>query len=246
MSGWRRIQRSRAAISAGSCTRNTSDFEPGRAGTCASVSKSAQTSLSKAAPSDSKTPTIRSCRAPVLEDAAELEAADPVQDPATHHHLVEARREEPAGDEAGSPSAPANACGVTGRSTTLVRRPSDLRGSAMTETHSQETSGRPSGPRTAGTWSRIALRSSSSTREVTSELEPRLTTMALSGRPVPRSAAAKPLRHGHQHGEDRHHERDADDGQQRHRPPRADAADVVDERQRHGYGFLSISVTRAR
>ena len=61
----------------------------------------------------------------------------------------------------------------------------------MTETHSQEASGRPAAPR-AATWSRIALRSSCSTREVTSEFEPRLTTIALSTRPVPRSAVRKP------------------------------------------------------
>ena len=81
---------------------------------------------------------------------------------------------------------------MTARSTTLVRRPSDLRGIAITETHSQEASGRPPAPRTAGTWSRMAFLSSSSTREVTSEFEPRLTTMALSSRPVPRSAALNP------------------------------------------------------
>jgi hypothetical protein len=86
----------------------------------------------------------------------------------------------------------AKAWGVTERSTTFVRFRSDFRGRAMTDTPSHEASGRPSASSAALTCWRIARRGSISTIEVTSELEPRLTIIALSSRPVPRRAVAKP------------------------------------------------------
>ncbi len=62
----------------------------------------------------------------------------------------------------------------------------------MTTTHSGEASGLPSASTAIRSSTTILLRSSRGTPEVSSEAEPRWTIIALSVRPVERSAALKP------------------------------------------------------
>ncbi len=81
---------------------------------------------------------------------------------------------------------------MTARSVTLAGWPSLMRGRPITTTCSQDASGWPFASRATRSSTMIMLRSASGTPEVISELEPRWTTIALSGRPVERSAALKP------------------------------------------------------
>ena len=75
---------------------------------------------------------------------------------------------------------------------TFVGWPSVARGRPITITRSQEASGWPSASRATRSSTRIVLRCSSGTPEVSSEPEPRWTMIALSVRPVERSAVWKP------------------------------------------------------
>ena len=195
MFGWTRIQRSRAAICAGSATRKTTRVGARcRAGRRrGSVSKSPQTSLSKAAPSDSKTPTMRRDWRRYRSVPPSSRPRTRLQDPAPHHHLFEARREEPARDHVDPGAHPEGLRrdGRGARRSCASRRTSC--GRAMTDTHSQETRGRPSGPRDElrpGRGSRCGPRARR--RRSPRSSSPRLTTIALSGGRVPRSAARKP------------------------------------------------------
>ena len=99
MFGWRRIQRSRAAISAGSFTRTTSELEDRAAPADEGVVVAPDLALEGGTLrlEDTDDPQLPP---PVPEDASELEACDSLQDPAPHRHLFQAGREVPAGREA--------------------------------------------------------------------------------------------------------------------------------------------------
>ncbi len=90
------------------------------------------------------------------------------------------------------PPRTSKASGVTPRKVTLAGWPSVARGRPITTTSSQEASGWPSGPRATRSSTAIMLRSARGTEEVSSEPDPRCTTIALSGRPVDLRAARKP------------------------------------------------------
>ena len=92
------------------------------------------------------------------------------------------------------PPRTSNALGVTPRIVTLVWRPSLRRGMAPTTTISGEAIGRPSAPTATRESTTILLRWSSGTQDVSSEAEPRCTTIAFSATPVERSASVKPVR----------------------------------------------------
>src|SRR5437773_6934242 len=92
------------------------------------------------------------------------------------------------------PPRTSKALGVTPRMVTLVGVPSERRGMLPTTTISGEARGRPSAPVATLASTTILLRWSRGTQEVSSEAEPRWTTMAFSGSPVERRAHWKPVR----------------------------------------------------
>jgi hypothetical protein len=90
------------------------------------------------------------------------------------------------------PPRTSKARGVTARMLTLVGLPSLTLGSAITITCSGEARGCPSLPRATLSSTETRLRCSRDTPELSSDMEPRCTMMALSVRPVARRAMAKP------------------------------------------------------
>ena len=129
---------------------------------------------------------------------------------------------------------------------TLIGSRVSFLGSPITTTHSGEAMGWPSAPRAMRWSTTIWLRASMRTPEVSSEPDPRCTIIALSVRPVERSAAWKPsdidmstAMAATTSAMPRHR-------QQRHLPAHAHVADVVVEGERHGQTVLSMSVMRER
>ena len=92
------------------------------------------------------------------------------------------------------PPRTSKAFGVTPLMVTLVAIPSVRRGWLPTITISGDASAAPSAPVATRGSTTILLRWSRGTQDVSSEAEPRCTTMALSGIPVARRARANPVR----------------------------------------------------
>ena len=123
---------------------------------------------------------------------------------------------------------------VTPRMVTLVGTPSVRRGLLPTTTISGEAQGRPSSPVATRESTTILLRWSRGTQEVSSDAEPRWTTMAFLGDPGRAQGAREARPHGQQGHEHRDHEGDPDHREQAHLPAAADVADVVGEGEGHG------------
>ena len=166
--------------------------------------------------------------------AAEVQAPDALGDPLAHDHLVEAGREVAALDDADAAAHLERlrrdaADGDVGRLAVGA-----CAAVLATTTISGEASGWPSASaRHARVDHDQVARGRSGTPEVSSEAEPRCTTIALSGRPVARSARRNPFAIASSTTSTATTRRDADDGEQRHLPALAEVADVVGEREGH-------------
>ena len=172
--------------------RTTSELLPApRWKTAPKVSKSPQISLSKAPPCDSKTPTIlkRFCWYLTSWPSSSPPIRCCILWPTITSSSPGVKRRP---STSVIPPRTSKARGVTARSETFAGSPSVERGRPITTTHSQDAIGCPLASRATRSSTRIMLRSASGTTEVSSEVEPRCTTIALSARPVVRSAAANP------------------------------------------------------
>ncbi len=125
------------------------------------------------------------------------------------------------------------AVGVTPRKVMLMGMLVPFLGRVVMTTTSQEASGLPSAPRATRGSTAMRLAWPMSIHEVSSDMEPRWVTMALLSEPVELKRDVEAAGHGQNGHKGRHHQSNAEDGQQRDLPARAQIANVIAERKRH-------------